>query len=43
MMDFAENFAMRNNYNSIRLDTFSKNIKNQKFYEIRESHKTFDF
>ena len=35
MMDFAENFATRNNYNSIRLDTFSKNVRNQKFYEIR--------
>jgi ribosomal protein S18 acetylase RimI-like enzyme len=35
LMDFAENFAIGNNYNSIRLDTFSKNIKNQKFYEIR--------
>ena len=35
LMAFAENFAVRNNYNSIRLDTFSKNIKNQKFYEIR--------
>ncbi len=36
LMDFAENFAIKNNYHSIRLDTFSKNKKNQKFYELRE-------
>ncbi len=35
MMDFAEQFAINNNYCSIRLDTFSKNNRNQKFYEIR--------
>ena len=35
MMDFAEQFAINNNYCSIRLDTFSKNDRNQKFYEIR--------
>ncbi len=35
LMDFAENFAIRNNYTSIRLDTFSKNHRNQKFYELR--------
>ena len=35
MMDFAEKFAINNNYTSIRLDTFSKNYRNQKFYEIR--------
>lgn len=35
MMDFAEQFAINNNYCSIRLDTFSKNERNQKFYEIR--------
>lgn len=34
-MDFAEQFAINNNYISIRLDTFSKNVRNQKFYEIR--------
>lgn len=35
LMDFAEAFAINNNYRSIRLDTFSKNDRNQKFYEIR--------
>jgi ribosomal protein S18 acetylase RimI-like enzyme len=35
MMSFAEEFAKKNEYKSIRLDTFSKNIKNQKFYELR--------
>ena len=35
LMSFAENYAVDNNYNSIRLDTFSKNIRNQKFYEKR--------
>lgn len=35
LMVFTENFAIKNNYNSIRLDTFSKNIRNQKFYELR--------
>lgn len=28
-------FAIDNNYASIRLDTFSKNIRNQRFYEKR--------
>ncbi len=35
LMDFAENFAIENHYSSIRLDTFSKNSRNQKFYELR--------
>jgi len=35
MMDFAEEFAKNKNFTSIRLDTFSKNIRNQKFYEAR--------
>jgi len=35
LMDFAEGFAMKNNYTSIRLDTFSQNKRNQKFYELR--------
>ena len=35
MMDYAENYAIKNNYVSIRLDTFSKNPRNIKFYEIR--------
>ena len=35
MMNFAENFAKRKNYQSIRLDTFSMNIRNQRFYKQR--------
>ena len=35
LMDFAEKFAVKNNYDSVRLDTFSKNKRNQKFYEKR--------
>jgi ribosomal protein S18 acetylase RimI-like enzyme len=35
LMDFAENLAVQNNTRSIRLDTFSKNPRNQKFYEAR--------
>lgn len=35
LMSFAETFAIENNYSSIRLDTFSKNERNQKFYELR--------
>lgn len=35
LMDFTENYAINNNYNSIRLDTFSQNKGNQKFYEKR--------
>ena len=35
LMDFAESFAIENNYTSIRLDTFSQNNRNQKFYELR--------
>ena len=35
LMAFAENYAIKNNYASIRLDTFSQNKRNQKFYELR--------
>lgn len=35
LMTFAEEFAIENNYSSIRLDTFSQNKRNQKFYELR--------
>lgn len=35
MMDFAENMAREKNLTSIRLDTFSKNERNQRFYEAR--------
>lgn len=32
IMNFAEEFAVKNNYDSIRLDTYSQNPRNQKFY-----------
>ena len=35
LMDYAEIFAVKNNNTSIRLDTFSQNPRNQKFYELR--------
>ena len=35
LMDFAEDMARQNNYESVRLDTFSQNSRNQKFYEAR--------
>ena len=35
MITFAENFAKINGYFSVRLDTFSQNKRNQKFYETR--------
>ena len=35
LMDYAENYAKTNSFASIRLETFSKNKRNQKFYEAR--------
>lgn len=35
LMDFAENRARENGNVSIRLDTFSQNPRNQRFYETR--------
>lgn len=35
LMDFAEDFAKENNFESVRLDTFSQNKRNQRFYETR--------
>ena len=35
IMDFAENFAREQQYDSIRLDTFSQNPRNQRFYTNR--------
>lgn len=35
LMDFAEDLAISQNYQSVRLDTFSRNKRNQKFYESR--------
>ncbi len=42
LMDFAEQHAIENNYTSIRLDTFSKNKRNQMFYELRGYKKLED-
>ncbi|WP_108804719.1 GNAT family N-acetyltransferase [Aquimarina sp. Aq107] len=35
LMSWAEAYAKNNNYVSVRLDTFSENKRNQKFYETR--------
>ncbi len=35
LMNFAEEYSMRENFISVRLDTFSKNLRNQRFYEKR--------
>lgn len=35
LMDFAETFAKEQGYDAIRLDTFSQNPRNQRFYENR--------
>ncbi len=35
LMDFAEALARENNIESVRLDTFSQNTRNQKFYDTR--------
>ena len=35
MMDFAEDFAKEAKATSVRLDTFSQNKRNQRFYEAR--------
>ena len=35
IMDFAEEHARNQNYDAIRLDTFSQNPRNQKFYTNR--------
>ena len=35
MMDYAEAYAKSKNHKSIRLDTFSKNHRNNKFYKLR--------
>lgn len=42
LMDYAEAYAIKNNYASIRLDTFSQNPRNQKFYELRGYKKLED-
>lgn len=35
LMDFAEDWARTNDYDAIRLDTFSQNPRNQRFYSNR--------
>ncbi|MFD2563420.1 GNAT family N-acetyltransferase [Aquimarina rubra] len=35
LMSWAETNAVKNGYQSVRLDTFSQNKRNQKFYETR--------
>lgn len=42
LMDFAEAFAKAKNASSIRLDTFSQNKRNQRFYEARGYKKLDD-
>lgn len=36
LMDFGEAFAKENNCHSVRLDTFSKNPRNNRFYQARQ-------
>ncbi len=36
LMDFAEEYGRNNGLKSVRLDTFSKNERNNKFYRSRE-------
>jgi len=42
LMDFGEQYAADNRFESIRLDTFSQNKRNQKFYETRGYQKLGD-
>lgn len=42
LMDFAEDFARSQNCVSVRLDTFSQNKRNHKFYEKRGYQKLED-
>ena len=42
LMDFAEEFARKNSFDSVRLDTFSQNKRNQRFYESRGYQKLGD-
>ncbi len=35
LMNFAEQYALKNKFNSVRLDTFSQNARNNTFYEKR--------
>ncbi len=42
LMDFAEDHARKNGFVSVRLDTFSQNKRNQRFYETRGYRKLAD-
>lgn len=42
MMDFAENHAREHRFVSVRLDTFSQNKRNQRFFEQRGYQKLGD-
>ncbi|MCK0158798.1 GNAT family N-acetyltransferase [Cellulophaga sp. F20128] len=42
LMTFAENYAKEKGFVSIRLDTFSQNKRNQRFYELRGYKKLGD-
>ena len=42
MMDFAEDYSKSNGFDSVRLDTFSQNKRNQQFYEQRGYQKLGD-
>jgi len=41
-MDFAEAFAATHQFQSIRLDTFSQNPRNIRFYEARDYKRVGD-
>lgn len=42
LMDYAEAYSKSNGFNSVRLDTFSQNKRNQRFYEQRGYQKLDD-
>lgn len=42
MMGFAEDYSRKNGFTSVRLDTFSQNKRNQRFYEQRGYQKLGD-
>jgi ribosomal protein S18 acetylase RimI-like enzyme len=42
LMDFAESYAKEQKATAVRLDTFSENLRNQRFYEARGYNKLGD-
>ena len=42
LMDFSEEYAQENGFKSVRLDTFSQNKRNNKFYKSRQYVKLSD-